>query len=196
MKSIEGSVPESRLELLEYRLKGEESPKRKFAGGGSDDPIKVVSDMNDTVRYTFVAEDGAYSATADKILWGLKKQGFTPVKVKNTWGGDMSQYHGLNTTWQSKSGQLFEVQVHTPSSLSAKTVEHPIYQLRRVKKATLEQIEHARSVFRSVPIPSGASTVHLEIAHIRQAIAQVVRSIPPRLAHSGSDDVRGVGLMP
>ncbi len=117
-------------------------------------PDEVADKMNDLVRYTINFPKGTYSLGVQNALVEFAKY-FDEVKVKNFWvkkeAGE-GNYPGINVTYKTKDGQLFEVQFHTPESFHAKgDVEHWGYE----KKRALEAVDfsqyppHEREAVRS-----------------------------------------------
>ncbi|MGW6931031.1 hypothetical protein ACWGE0_13275 [Lentzea sp. NPDC054927] len=160
--------PSARLEGLEYSVKSADSLKRKVAGLMGDEPDvhKVLAEVNDGVRYTMLLDDAVYTDGVLKGIERLEAAGFEKVEVKNAWLKNMNEnkYRGINTTWRDPdTQQLFEFQFHTQKSLSAKTIEHPWYELRRVPGATDLEIDHAIAqgelIFADVPFPDRAIEV-------------------------------------
>lgn len=78
----------------------------------------------------------------------------------DNWAGPTG-YRGVNSTWSDPAtGQRFELQFHTPESLTAKEVAHPIYDLSRV--ADPDRLEDGlTSVYR---LREGAPLLTLEMA--------------------------------
>jgi hypothetical protein len=71
------------------------------------------------------------------------------------------EYKGINTRWETKEGQRFEVQFHTPDSFHAKhRVTHTAYE--RIRNAATRRSElrelHAfqREVSSRIEVPDGA----------------------------------------
>ncbi|WP_381561533.1 ATP nucleotide 3'-pyrophosphokinase [Streptomyces eurythermus] len=149
---------------FEHRLKSPDSLKRKVATSLKEHPGQnvdtVLARLSDAVRYTLQWPDGAYTdgvTTASAILsaWGNDT-----TKWSNTWGR-ASGYKGLNTGWRApRSGQLFEVQFHTPASKHAQEVTHLLYEEQRLpstspaRKKELQAQQDA--MFAAVPVPQGA----------------------------------------
>ncbi|WP_101612884.1 ALF repeat-containing protein [Amycolatopsis sp. BJA-103] len=117
-------------------------------------PDEVADKMNDLVRYTINFPKGTYSLGVQNALVEFAKY-FDEVKVKNFWvkkeAGE-GNYPGINVTYKTKDGQLFEVQFHTPESFHAKgDAEHWGYE----KKRALEAVDfsqyppHEREAVRS-----------------------------------------------
>jgi hypothetical protein len=151
---------------LDYRLKDPESFKRKLAtelaenGGDLDAALK---DMKDSVRYTTNWDTGNYSDGVNNATQQLQDAGYESVKWKPNWdeGGG---YKGVNSFWRDPStGQVFEVQFHTPESFDAKMDTHGLYDEIRLlpegdpRRAELEQQQD--DIFSSVPIPPGSDEI-------------------------------------
>ncbi len=169
MHRITDSLPGTRLAGLEFRLKGGDSLARKVVTEMDRDPLlsaeRALSGVNDAVRYTVVVDDVHYARDASAALQHLRDEGFELVKApKNGWGSD--GYQGLNSTWRDPhTGQTFEVQAHTPSSLAAKEHAHQLYEEQRVLAPSdprFAELEAQMSkIFGDVPRPPGASGVHV-----------------------------------
>ncbi|MCY0950465.1 ATP nucleotide 3'-pyrophosphokinase [Streptomyces sp. H27-S2] len=156
----------SGAELIGFdsRLKSPDSLKRKVATSLKEQPQQdieaVLARLSDAVRYTLQWPDDTYAhgvTTASVLLsaWGNES-----TKWSNTWGRTAG-YKGLNTGWRAPgSGQLFEVQFHTPASKHAQEVTHRLYEEQRLpstgpaRKKELQAQQDA--VFAAVPAPSGA----------------------------------------
>jgi uncharacterized protein YukE len=180
MQEIERRVPSARLEGFEFRLKASDSLKRKFA-----DQVErlglagAVSDIKDSVRYTVVVDEGDYVAQTNRVIDELSSAGFTPVKVSNSWRDPSRPYQGINTFWRdSKTGQVFELQLHTPASFDAKMATHEIYERVRIGAATAEDLELERQIFGAVPIPDRAGGVGITVADIDAIMARIAAQIP------------------
>lgn len=168
MQDVLSSHPGVRLEGLEYRLKSDESMYRKVATALDELPdgassASVVSGIKDSVRYTYVVPDTAYTATVDGIMHDLVARGYEPTgRIKNSWGTD--GYQGINTNWvDPSSGRIIEVQFHTDASLAAKMEAHGLYEQSRLPGldadtgARLEAEQ--REIFGHVDAPAGASEI-------------------------------------
>jgi hypothetical protein len=89
----------------------------------------------------------------------MQDQGFVKQEVKDNWT-DPTGYRGVNSTWlDPTTGQRFEMQFHTPESVVAKTVTHPIYDFSRVADRQMEPQfnELQNKVFDMVPLPEGTT---------------------------------------
>ncbi|MFF9016134.1 ATP nucleotide 3'-pyrophosphokinase [Streptomyces sp. NPDC014870] len=149
---------------FENRLKSPDSLKRKVATSLKERPEQnvdtVLQGLGDAVRYTLQWPDGTYTggaATASNLLsaWGNDS-----TKWSNTWSR-ANGYKGLNTGWRApRSGQLFEVQFHTPASKHAQEVTHLLYEEQRLPSTSPARKEELQAqqdaVFAAVPVPPGA----------------------------------------
>jgi len=152
---------------LEYRLKSAHSLKRKIAThlrvrGKSVE--EIVARINDAVRYIVSIPDGDYSLGADGMTEGLRAKGYEQVELANYWNVD--GYKGVNSTWRDPAtGQLFEMQFHSPDSLAAKMQEHVLYEKRRLPDTSAERsaelMRKANEIVARGPIPPGAPDVGL-----------------------------------
>jgi hypothetical protein len=93
-------------------------------------PGQALANITDIVRYTsqYSAEDYTEGVRAGiERLW---REGHTEMAVRNYWTSDA--WKGISTSWQEPvTGQLFEVQFHTPQSLAARELTYPGYQRLR-----------------------------------------------------------------
>lgn len=131
---------------LEFEVKTEGSLARKLADGLARGmtPEQASADQKDTVRYTGVFPEGEFSESATSFIEAMTAAGFTPLKSKVTFGsraaadtgglreGEFIPGMAVNTAWEAPNGGAFEVQLHTPDSLVAKTYSHPYYAVARV----------------------------------------------------------------
>lgn len=168
MRVIEGSIDHGRLEGLDFRLKGEDSLKRKLATDMAEDinvaPDEALAGIRDSVRYTLEVPSGNYSHGVQHAVHQLQSQGFENIKFKNTW--DESGYKGINSTWRDPAtGQTFELQFHTPESFAAKMDAHELYEQQRLPGNSPERIEELqaqqREIFDRLDRPSGSAELHV-----------------------------------
>ncbi|MQA84487.1 MAG: hypothetical protein GEV03_07655 [Streptosporangiales bacterium] len=159
-------------EGLEKSLKGEESLKRKIASELRPDsdltPDEAVSDIKDAVRYTMATPPDHYASAVQHAVRELQARGFENVKFPDpgrAWGNPEG-YKGLNTAWQdSETGQVFELQFHTPQSFAAKDASRKLYQAQRVASDPAEiarlEAEQAK-IFRRVEVPPDVDSISLD----------------------------------
>ncbi|MEU6667959.1 ATP nucleotide 3'-pyrophosphokinase [Streptomyces sp. NPDC046727] len=149
---------------FDHRLKSPDSLKRKVATSLKDHPGQnvdtVLAQLSDAVRYTLQWPDNAYTAGVTRASAVLSAWGNDTTKWSNTWNRP-SGYKGLNTGWRAPgSGQLFEIQFHTPASKHAQEVTHLLYEEQRLPSTTEARKQELQAqqnaVFAAVPVPPGA----------------------------------------
>ncbi|MBP2056777.1 hypothetical protein J2Z21_009796 [Streptomyces griseochromogenes] len=169
IEAAAGHVEHGKLNGLEYRLKGEDSLKRKVATALLEDvrlaPERALANIRDSLRYTVEIPTKEYSHGVQQAVGELRARGFENVTFKNTWGG--SGYKGINSTWRDpSSGQVFEVQFHTPESFVAKMDTHVLYEKGRLPGISSDEfsaIQAAQNdLFDKVPVPRGADSISLD----------------------------------
>lgn len=146
---------------LPHAVKGVDSLSRKvseqLAKEGAS--IKtVIPGINDTVRYTLVADPAAYVGKASETITALGRQQMILVAAKNFWGS--KRYQGLNMTFADpRTGRLIEVQVQTPASYQAGVDTHRDYERYRQVGITPDEKdllgEKIRQVYAAVEHPPG-----------------------------------------
>jgi hypothetical protein len=167
MRDIQGEVDGANLQGWDHRLKTEESLKRKLATALLEDPTlsfdEVLSGLKDSVRYTVELPEGRYAAGALETAELMHARGFELVgEPRNTWG--RSGYQGINSVWRDPdTGQLFEVQFHTPTSFWAKETTHLLYEKERLPGTPPEEAARLaaeqQEIFSRVTVPPGAEDV-------------------------------------
>ncbi|MEV6241257.1 hypothetical protein [Lentzea sp. NPDC051838] len=179
-------IPDATHAGLPQRLKGIDSLRRKAAGAlkNHDGPVDpVLNSLNDVVRYTMVLPENGLSYY-NGVTAGIKtlqasglKLHPDPKNFKNRWADweTKDKYRGINTTWEDPAtGQLFEVQFHTPHSLMAKEWEHKVYDQKRVldahpeqkaqRKAEYDQLEAKSAlIFAQVAFPKNATQITIDM---------------------------------
>jgi hypothetical protein len=128
---------------LKYKLKTQQSLARKIKQDAEEkydgDTEKAASKINDSLRYTMVAETGNYSAMAESVMADLSAEGYQFNNTKNFWQ-EGSMYKGINVHMTSPEGHRMELQFHTKESSFVKDVQnHKIYMVQRtIPKFTAE----------------------------------------------------------
>ncbi|MEU7768502.1 hypothetical protein AB0B25_25790 [Nocardia sp. NPDC049190] len=112
----------------------------------------------DLLRYTARIPSGRYTSGVNDIVSGLKSKNYRLIRWKNTWAS--SGFKGVRSYWvDHRTGQRFEVQMHTPESYKAAVKEHHIYEQRRRLRdqpATVAALEaRSNTIFKKVPRPEG-----------------------------------------
>ncbi len=165
MRQVESQLDHGSLiaNTEKFALKSDDRFKEKFAksiGQNPDSaPEELAANIPDGIRYTFQFDDGSYSEGVQETQDRLKETGYERVEFRPSWGSD--EYKGINSRWRDPdSGQLFEVQFHTPASLDAKEKMHDSYERGQNPATPREERtqiqEYQRQVAAGVPIPPGA----------------------------------------
>lgn len=98
MEAISESVPGSELVGLEFRLKGEDSLRRKVATDLLENPNmstkEALSEIKDSVRYTMKIPDDRYVDGVNDAVSELRAKGYENMSWKNTWRSN--GYKGIN----------------------------------------------------------------------------------------------------
>ncbi|MFG3282908.1 hypothetical protein [Streptomyces sp. NPDC048111] len=172
VKSAADRVDHGKLNGLEYRMKGEDSLKRKIATALHEDPMlrpeDALADVKDSLRYTVELPAKDYAHGVQQAVDDFRSRGFENVTFKNTW--DSAGYKGINSTWRDPvSGQVFEVQFHTPESFTAKMDGHLLYEQERLPGIAHDELAAIRAeqsaLFGKVPVPHGAGDLHIVLGH-------------------------------
>ena len=167
MRRIEAQLNHGELapETEKYALKGADRFKEKLARMISDepdaDPSELAARIIDGIRYTFQFPDEVYSAGVLETCNCLTSAGYEMYERKNAWADESKSYKGINSTWMDHGSRiLFEVQMHTPTSLAAKQESHDQYEIIESLSSTYGEKTRARerqdTIFAGVAIPDGA----------------------------------------
>lgn len=165
MRRVEAELTHGTLvpDTEKLALKSPDRFKEKLAKMISLEPDIMPGDhaarIHDGIRYTFLFEDQFYSAGVRDAENRLADHGYKLVGRKPSWSGE--EYKGINSQWRDyASGQLFEVQFHTPASWDAKQRMHDSYEKIQNHATTPEERTRLRDyqheVTASAPIPPGA----------------------------------------
>jgi len=170
MKALAHRTPGGKLQGFEYRIKTEDSFKRKLATYLKENPREniagALADSKDTIRYTVELPDSSYVSGVRNAVRDLAAEGYRNIKFGNTWGG-APRYRGINAVWiDPKTGQKFEVQFHTPESFSAKMETHDFYDKIRLPGTPQEEVDHLieeqNRIFGAIPTPDGAPQLRID----------------------------------
>ncbi|MGX7415669.1 hypothetical protein ACWOFH_07555 [Aerococcus christensenii] len=140
---------DSQLSGLEYRLKTVDSLARKIVldskekGIGLEEASELI---HDKLRYTMLKGPKAFTDNYFKTVEALNIKGYTMVRVKNTFKKG-AVYKGINTLVKEPSGEVFELQFHTPQSAKIKENElHKLYEEQRIldKRKDLEKYQELK----------------------------------------------------
>jgi SPP1 gp7 family putative phage head morphogenesis protein len=144
---------------LEYRVKTQSSLAEKIQTTARDNATNVAVEsrnMRDVIRYTMVKPEVGYIDMTNNVIIDLRSQGYT-VRVINNWKPG-SPYLGVNAQIVSPTGQMFELQFHTPKSLISKDKTHTLYKSIRNTRDPLviDRIDKEMiAIAKSVPFPKG-----------------------------------------
>lgn len=158
----------SELFGLDYRIKTKESLIRKIISDSKEKAIPIketTNQINDILRYTMINDDESFTYKYFKIIEKMKEKGYNIVRVKNTFVDGVT-YKGVNTLVQSKSGDIFELQFHTPKSIKVKEDDlHKIYEKQRLldkdkdKKKWDSLTEEMIQISNTIPIPKNVERI-------------------------------------
>ncbi|MEU9579791.1 hypothetical protein AB0D95_21380, partial [Streptomyces chilikensis] len=206
MRSVAGRVDNGRLIGLEYRLKGEDSFKRKLATDMLDDvavgPARILGDIKDSIRYTMEVPTRNYADGVQQAVNDLQAKGFENVTFKNTW--DSPGYKGINSTWRDPvSGQIFELQFHTADSFAAKMDGHVLYEKERLPGVSPDELAAIKleqtELFGRVPVPHGAGDIRIGgqgAADAASALGRELDGVADQVDSLGDDLGRGESETP
>lgn len=174
MQDIADSVG-CELSGLEYRLKTPESYTRKVNTEATDYLLRhprstyeeaycyATSHMYDTVRYTALSDSNDFYSNFTHTVYNLKKKGYNINRVKNSLPNIDAPYRGVNTVVTTPDGYNFELQFHTPESLTVKNKTHALYEEQRKattsaeRKAELKEL--MQKLTRSLKTPKDAELI-------------------------------------
>lgn len=158
----------SELFGLDYRIKTKESLIRKIISDSKEKAIPIketTNQINDILRYTMINDDESFTYKYFKIIEKMKEKGYNIVRVKNTFVDGVT-YKGINTLVQTKSGDIFELQFHTPKSIKVKEDDlHKIYEKQRLldkdkdKKKWDNLTEEMIKISNTIPIPKNVERI-------------------------------------
>jgi hypothetical protein len=165
LRAIESHDPHRHLVGFENCRKGRDRIKEKVFDNMKAltiSPDEALSNIPDTIRYTFQYEEVRYTQSVNADITRLTDQGFKLGALKNYWSDD--QYKGINSQWTDPdTGQRFEVQFHTRISSEAKEITHGAYErLRSLKADDFEELvleAFQKKVAAEVPVPPGAADI-------------------------------------
>jgi|GEM_PF-1926840 hypothetical protein len=158
----------SELFGLDYRIKTKESLIRKIISDSKEKGItakETTNQINDILRYTMINDDESFTYKYFRIVEKMKEKGYNVIRVKNTFVDGVT-YKGINTLVKSKSGDIFELQFHTPESIKVKENElHKLYEKQRLldrnkdKKKWDSLTEEMIKISNTVPIPKNVERI-------------------------------------
>lgn len=158
----------SELFGLDYRIKTKESLIRKIISDSKEKAIPIketTNQINDILRYTMINDYESFTYKYFKVIEKMKEKGYNIIRVKNTFVDGVT-YKGINTLVQTKSGDIFELQFHTPESIKVKEDDlHKIYEKQRLlnknkdKKKWDSLTEEMIQISNTIPIPKNVERI-------------------------------------
>ena len=166
LRAVESQDPDRHLVGLEHCRKGRDRIKEKICDKMEEfgfSPEEAISDVSDTLRYTYQYRDAHYTQGVWADITRMKDQGFELHILKNYWSSE--QYKGINSQWiEPDSGQRIEIQFHTRISYEAKQLTHGAYeklrstqQVDELERMVLKAFQ--REVSAEIPVPPGAADI-------------------------------------
>ena len=165
MRRVEATLEHGTLvpDTEKFALKSPDRFKEKLAKMIAIEPDRSPSDLSgeiyDGIRYTFLFVSQHYSTGVEVACSELSRSGHVLIGFKPGWAGE--EYKGINSQWKdTATGQLFEVQFHTPDSWEAKQKTHDAYE--RIESPATDPAERSRlrdyqrRISARVPVPPGA----------------------------------------
>lgn len=174
-----GAVHGDRGDHIDHAVKGADRVAEKIRsmtdqGIATTQALLSIGDLN---RYTVVFPESDYTSGVQRFQAHLARDGVLLDQGKNTWQDPI--YKGYNARFldtgqphaaldpaeaaDSLPRHLFEVQAHTPASLTAKEDTHDLYKLMRAGTLREEGFDAAAELQARrndvVAIPPGADTI-------------------------------------
>lgn len=129
------TINKSELVGLDFKFKSRKSLARKILSDAKEKSInfeEAANQITDKLRYTFVSDVEKFTDDYFRTTKEFAKKNYEVIRVKNTFK-DGATYKGVNTLVKNKEGVIFELQYHTPQSLSIKENElHKLYEKQRI----------------------------------------------------------------
>lgn len=165
--------PDARIVGREARLMERITEDMRVKGRTADEALDNIADA---VRYTFQYPAERYTEAVHAHIERLWGEGHTELTVRNCWACDT--WKGISTSWQDRrTGQLFEVQFHTPESLAARDLTYPAY--RRLRDAATSDAERGEIMAYLRRVYAGAPASHAPPAE-RERASKILRGSLPR----------------
>lgn len=138
-KDVLDSVDNTSAQMygLENRLKTFESINRKIKTDSIEKNISIFAsskDIKDAIRYTAISNDKDFVKNYNKIKQSLIQKGYKEIRCKNyfdLYDKGLVKHKSVQSIFEDKDHNLFELQFQTPSSQKAKDDKIPLYEERR-----------------------------------------------------------------
>jgi hypothetical protein len=135
-------------------------------------PAQVMAAMADLVRYTVEYPADEYTDAVRADIERLWREGYSELAVRNYWTTPF--WKGISTSWQEPgSGQLLEVQFHTPESRTARDLTYPDY--LRLRSAATSDAERGTLLARMREHYAGAPAARAPAADKERAARELAR---------------------
>jgi hypothetical protein len=168
----------------EARIMARVAEDARVKGRTPDDALAAITDV---VRYTFEYPADRYTESVRACIERLWREGHVELAVRNCWTS--LTWKGISTSWQEPAtGQLFEVQFHTPQSLAAREATYPAYQRLRdpatpdaEREAIMASLReaYAGEPAASAPAAEKARAARLAARQLQSERARSMRFRPP-----------------
>ncbi len=153
----------SKMHGLKHRLKQPDSLAAKIGQDAKEKGVPfnlAAKSVNDVVRYTVVSDNDNFTGNYNTIKNALNKKGYKEIKCKNYWDSYRKGkvlHKAVQSVYETRHGNRFELQFQTPESQSAKELKVPIYEQRRksgLSKSRKRNLENQmRMLAEQVPTP-------------------------------------------
>lgn len=122
--------------------------------------------LNDMVRFTHQVGESNFGNDVNSAIGKYEKAGYKVGWVNNTWRDPSRAYKGVNVTFKTPNGGMFEVQFHTQKSHALKENQlHKLYEDQRkfpYKSAKWWDYENQMlDLSRQLPVPNGVSNIRI-----------------------------------
>jgi hypothetical protein len=166
LQTISGKVGAT-MQGLDARLKGEDRLAEKIAADARDKNLTIpeaAGGINDSLRYTMVADDSTYRDTFQSAYTDLLRKGYAPLggkAPKNFWDHEPppAVYQGVNAVFEKPGTDIrFELQFHTPESVATARSQHVLYEAWRTSSSPDERASlwlQMEANQNTVPVPGG-----------------------------------------
>jgi hypothetical protein len=171
----------------EARIMARVAEDARVKGRTPDDALGAIADI---VRYTFEYPADTYTECVQAGIERLWREGNVELAVRNCW--TCPTWKGISSSWlEPATGQVFEVQFHTPPSLAAREATYPAYQ--RLRDPATPDAERGAIMASLREVYAGEPASRAPAAEKERAARLVARQLHSERArslrfHTPSDD--------
>lgn len=158
---------------LKFRLKQGTSLGRKIATDAfapeeklNGDLDKAARNVKDSIRYTTIFDRDDFTKGYNNVKNALLSKGYSEYRCKNfyiMYRDGKSQQKAVQCVFETREGLRFELQFHTPESMGAKEVNHPLYEKFRSVSTPEDEMQvldkRMQNISFNVPDPVGVFTI-------------------------------------